>query len=267
HLGGKMKRLLVRGGRAAPSHAPWWHPKPEFPMSLHDWTNDAGWDGMHLLWITHLFHWLKPRLPQDFRAYVGSVPTLSVAGLTDPPAVAVGHWLPEPPPEIPGIPADSTNGMLGEPDVETATLTLDPQKALYVTYRGRLVAAVELISPRNKDRASARGHYLARYLGYLQEGVHLLLVDVHRRPLNFSFADALAEELHITQPPTPAPFAVTYRVGEPAPTGGRLLAIWRRPLQAGGPLPTMPLPLTVQAAIPVNLEETYMSAAADAYLT
>jgi hypothetical protein len=236
-------------------------------MPLHDWTNDAGWDGMYRLWLTHLFHGLKPRLPDEFRAYVGSVPTLSVTGLTERPDVAVQHWLPEPPPDVPGIPADSTNGMLGEPDVETATLTLDPQKALYVTYRGRLVAAVELISPRSKDRPSARGHYLARYLGYLQEGVHLLLVDVHRRPLSFSFADALAEELRITQPPTPAPFAVTYRVGEPAATGGRLLAIWRRPLQAGGPLPTMPLPLNVQVVIPLNLEETYMSAAADAYLT
>ena len=207
-------------------------------MPLHDWTNDAGWDGMHLFWITHLFHWIKPRLPDEFRAYVAA--------------------------EVPGVPPDGQNGALDEPDVETATLTLDPQKALYVTYRGRLVAAVELISPRNKDRPSSRGHYLARYL---QEGVHLLLVDVHRRPLNFSFADALAQELDIEQPATPPPLAVTYRVGEPATTGGRLLAIWRRPLKAGGPLPTMPLPLTVQASIPVNLEETYMSAAADTYLT
>jgi hypothetical protein len=45
-------------------------------MPLHDWTNDGGWDGFYLLWITHLFHFIKPRLPQDFRAYLGSVPTL-----------------------------------------------------------------------------------------------------------------------------------------------------------------------------------------------
>ena len=235
-------------------------------MPLHDWSNDAGWDGMHLLWITHLFHWVKPRLPEEFRAYVGSVPTLSVTGLAERPDVAVRHWLPQPPPEIAGFPVDGGNGVLDEPDVETATLTLDPQKALYVTYRRRLVAAVELISPRTKDRPGARGHYLARYLGYLQEGVHLLLVDVHRRPLNFSFADALAEELHIEQPPTPAPLAVAYRVGEAAAEGGRLLARWRRPLEVGKPLPTMPLPLTVRAALAVNLEETYLRAAADAYL-
>src|SRR5947209_11400531 len=69
-------------------------------MPLHDWTNDAGWDGFHLLWITHLFHDIKPRLPEDFRAYLGSIPALNVAVVPERPDVAVRHWLPEPPPEI-----------------------------------------------------------------------------------------------------------------------------------------------------------------------
>jgi hypothetical protein len=236
-------------------------------MPLHNWTDDADWDGFHTFWITHLFHDIKPRLPEEFRAYLGSIPTLSVALVPERPDVAVRHWLSEPPAEVPGLVAESSNAPFDEPDVETATITLDPQKALYVVYRGRLVAAIELISPRNKDRFSARAYYLSRYLGYLREGAHLLLVDVHRRPLNFSFADALAQELGIEQPATPPPLAVTYRVGEPAASGGRLLAIWRRPLQAGSPLPTLPLPLTVHASIPVNLEDTYMRAAADTYLT
>jgi hypothetical protein len=235
-------------------------------MPLHDWTNDAGWDGFHILWITHLFHAIKPRLPDEFRAYLGSVPALTVAAVTERPDVAVRHWLSEPAPEAAAPATSNADAGLEEPDVETGTITLDPQQALYVTYRGRLVAALELISPRNKDRPSARAYYLSRYLGYLKEGAHLLLVDVHRRPLNFSFADALAQELQIEQPPTPAPLTVSYRVGEPAATGGRLLAIWRRPLQVDAPLPTMQLPLTVLASIQVNLEETYMQAAADVYL-
>lgn len=235
-------------------------------MPLHDWTNDAGWDGFLLLWINHLFHAIKPRLPGEFRAYLGSVPALSVAAVTERPDVAVRHWLSEPAPESAlaatgGVDADD------EPDVEIATITLDPQQALYVTYRGRLVAAVELISLCNKDRPSARAYYLSRYLGYLKEGAHLLLVDVHRRPLDFSFADVLAQELRIDQPTTPAPLAVAYRVGEPAATGGRLIAIGRRPLQVGSDLPTMRLPLTVHAAVRVNLEESYRQAAADTYLS
>jgi hypothetical protein len=74
------------------------------------------------------------------------------------------------------------------------------------------------------------------------------------------------QELQIVQPPTPSPLAVTYRVGEPAATGGRMLAIWRRPRRAGSPLPVMQLPLSVHAAIAVDLEETYTRAAATTYL-
>jgi hypothetical protein len=135
-----------------------------------------------------------------------------------------------------------------------------------VERHGRLVAAVELISPRNKDRPVARASYLARYVGYLLEGVHLLLIDVHGRPQGFSFADRIAEELQIRQPACPAPLAVSYRVGEPAATGGRMLAIWHRPLAAGAPLPTVPLALRVDASVSVDLEQTYLRAAADAYL-
>lgn len=144
--------------------------------------------------------------------------------------------------------------------------TLDPIKNLQVSYQGRLVAAVELISPRNKDRPAAREAYLARYLGYLLEGVHLLLVDVHRRPLGFSFADRLAQELHVEQPALAAPLAVSYRIGEPAATGGSMLGLWRRSLKPGEPLPTLPLALTPERSVPVDLETTYRRAAEDAYL-
>jgi hypothetical protein len=82
----------------------------------------------------------------------------------------------------------------------------------------------------------------------------------------FSFADRIAEELHLSQSPCPVPLAISYRVGEPAATGGRLLALWRRPLTVGAALPTVPLPLTVELAVPIDLEQTYARAGADAYL-
>jgi hypothetical protein len=126
---------------------------------------------------------------------------------------------------------------------------------------------VELISPRNKDRSLARDTYLSRYVGYLLEGVHLLLVDVHAKPSSFSFADRIAQELQFRQPACPAPAGVSYRVGDPVATGGRVLAIWRRPFAVGAALPPMPLPLTLDSAVPVDLEQTYMRAAADAYMS
>jgi hypothetical protein len=119
----------------------------------------------------------------------------------------------------------------------------------------------------DSDRPYARSGCLARYLGYLLDGANLMLIDVHRRPKSFSFADQIAAQLHIEQPSVGPPLAVSYRAGESAPTGGRFLAIWRRPLSAGEPLPTLPLPLTPEQAVAVELEVTYTRAAADAYLS
>jgi len=57
-------------------------------------------------------------------------------------------------------------------------------------------------------------------------------------------------------------------MGVPAPEAGagHLLAMWRRPLAVGVPLPSLPLPLTRESAVWVDLEQTYTRAAADAYL-
>jgi hypothetical protein len=148
--------------------------------------------------------------------------------------------------------------------VAVAALTSDT--ALLVERGGRLGAAVELVSPRNKDRASARAAYAAAYAGYLLRGVHLLLVDVHRRPASFSFADQVARALGLGQPALPAPCAVGYRVGGSSPDGGRFLAVWRRRLTPGEPLPLMRLPLSLEESVAVDLEGTYRRASEAAYL-
>ncbi len=234
-------------------------------MPLHDWTNPAGWDGVHNIWIVELLRWIKPRLPEGYRAYIGSTPALTVGAADEKPDVAVRQWLPEPPtdltPSSPGLDDGS------EPEVEIATLTLDPQTAVYIATHNRMVAAIELVSPRNKDRPTSRAFYLSRYLGYLHEGAHLLLVDVHRRPLNFSFADTLLAEMQIEHPPLPAPMAISLRAGDPAAGGGRLVGIWRQALTVGANLPTMRLALTTRKSMPIDLETTYESAVALAYLS
>jgi hypothetical protein len=233
-------------------------------MPLHDWNNRRGWSGVYTYWMTELARWVKPRLPKGYRVFLGNAPLVAVE--SDPsgqPDVAVRAWPDEPPSE----PELETATDAAEPDVEVATLKLEPQITLFVEWEGRLIAVAELVSPRNKDRRSARTLYTARYAGYLIGGAHLLLVDVHPRPQNFSFADRIAEDLEIPQQPrTPPPYAVAYRVGEPAATGGRMVAIWRRPLTVGQPLPTIPLPISVGYSVMVDLEQTYTRAAADSYL-
>jgi hypothetical protein len=231
-------------------------------MPLHDWSELSGWEGVHLLWMTELLRHLKARLPAGFRAYLGTGPAVAVGAPPARPDVAVRSH------PVPATDTAGTRSGGAGPDFEVAVAALEPAPTLFVERDNRLVAALELVSPRNKDRPVARDTYLSRYAGYLIEGAHLLLVDVHPRPVGFSFADRIAAEFQmLAQPPLPPPMAVSYRVGEPAATGGRLLAIWRRPLLAGAPLPTLPLSLAVDRDVQVDLEGTYMRAAADAYLT
>jgi hypothetical protein len=229
-------------------------------MPLHDWSDDRGWDSVHHFWITHLALWLKPRLPAGYRAYVGSVPGLAIE--VGRPDVGVRHWQPEAAPAA--SPGRTSEGLA--PDYRgVAVFTRDPQLAVHVVRHGQLIAAIELVSPRNKDRPAAREHYTQRYLGYIWDGVHLMLVDVHHRPMGFSFADAVAAELQYPQPACPAPHAISWNVGGPTPEGGRFLETWQRPLTVGQPLPALPLALTAEQTVTVELETTYAQAAADAY--
>ena len=231
-------------------------------MPLHDWKDDRGWDSMHLVWLAQLLDWVQPRLPSGYRAYLGSVPALTIDVPNGRPDVSVRQW----PADPSGTPVAASMPTGSEPDEEAvATFSLDPQRALHIDLHGQLIAAVEIISPRNKDRPKARERYLGRYAGYLRQGVHFLLIDALPRPAGFSFADALAANLGLAQPPCPAPCAVSYRVGESVPEG-TIVGVWRRPLQAGLPLPTIPLALGPAERVPIDLEHTYQEAARRAYL-
>lgn len=232
-------------------------------MPLHDWRDDRGWSSLHIVWQAQLLDWIQPRLPAGYRAYLGSVPALTIDAPNGHPDLGVRRWQPDPPgagtvADPPPVPA---------PDTETvAVFEVDPQTAVHIDLHGRLVAAVEVVSPRNKDRPDARARYLGRYLGYVRQGVHLMVVDALPRPAGFSFADAIAANLGFAQPPTPAPCAVSYRVGESVPEG-TVLAVWRRPLEVGHQLPTLPLALTLGEAVPIDLDQTYTQAARRVYLT
>jgi hypothetical protein len=235
--------------------------REENTMPLHDWNDDRGWDSVHIVWLAQLLDWVQPRLPTGYRAYLGSVPALTVDTPNGRPDPNVRKW------ESPAAEQARTRApMVIEPDQEAvATFTLDPQRALHVDLHGLLIAAIEIVSPRNKDRPSSRERYLNRYAGYLRQGVHLLLIDALPRPATFSFADALAANLGFAQEPCPAPCAVSYRVDGPVPDG-TVIALWHRILAAGKPLPPIVLPLDREQSVPIDLEHTYHEAARRAYL-
>ena len=123
-------------------------------MPLHDWNQLSGFEGVHIFWMTDIARYLKGCLPADYRAIIGASPFVAV-DVKGKPDIAVRSATSENP----------TNGGVSQatdewqPDVEVAVATLPEDTSVLVEKAGRLVAAIELISPRNKDRPSSRGQY------------------------------------------------------------------------------------------------------------
>jgi hypothetical protein len=119
-----------------------------------------------------------------------------------------------------------------------------------------LVAALELVSPRNKDRPSARRSFAAKWAAYLQAGVAVVVVDVVTGRRENLYA-ALLEQLALT-PEDNGPgdlYAVACRTAPPEEPGR--LETWVAPLAVGVVLPTLPLWLEADLAVPVDLERSY----------
>jgi hypothetical protein len=130
---------------------------------------------------------------------------------------------------------------------------------VYDSKRGRrLVAAIEIVSPANKDRPEHRHAFVAKCLALLQKEVCVAIVDLVTTR-NFNFYADLLELIGQTdpnlEPEPPGTYAVVCR---PRKSGEAwLLEGWAHALTQGRPLPTLPLWLAEDLAVPLNLEESY----------
>ena len=125
----------------------------------------------------------------------------------------------------------------------------------------RLRAAVELVSPSNKDRPGSRRAFVINCASYLGQGVSVAIVDVVTERLANLHADLL-RLLEVSgdlpwQSPTNL-YAVAYRVA--GANGVRSLDIWSESLALGRALPTLPLWLEADVSMPLRLEESYQAA-------
>lgn len=129
----------------------------------------------------------------------------------------------------------------------------------------RLAAAVELLSPRNKDRPAARQAIAVKCVGYLQQGSSVVVVDTvttRRADLNSTILSLLGADVGATALPLASLSAVTYRaVGREEES--QQLEVWPAPLALGQPLPTLPLWIASDFSVPLDLEASYMMTCAD----
>jgi len=124
-----------------------------------------------------------------------------------------------------------------------------------------LVAAIELVSPGNKDREDARRAFGIKCAAYLQRGIGLMIVDIvssRHANLHDELMVLLGHTSRFTfATPTPL-YASAYR---PAHRDERNeIDLWREPLAIGRPMPTLPLAVRGLGCLPIDLETTYMEA-------
>jgi hypothetical protein len=220
----------------------------------------SSWEEIHGGWPMVIVQQLGPVLPPQYtagpRVHLGSEVEIDVATFESEPTAGTFRS-----PSAEG-PAVATAWAPAEPTlaVETELSDFDEYEVrVYDTRRGRrLVAAIELVSPANKDRPEHRSQFTSKCAALLRQGVSLVLVDVvTSRNVNL-YAELLELigqwDPSLGERPS-ATYAVTCRW---RPRGARRwLESWNQSLQPGLPLPRLPLWLTEDFAIPLDLEASY----------
>jgi hypothetical protein len=231
--------------------------RDHFRSPLDDLT---AWEGFHGGWPMVIVQQLVKKLPPRYvaapRVHSGSQVEIDVATYDTEDCGSS----PEPGPSN-GRVATAVWGP-AQPTLAVETELLDADEyavRVYDTRRGRrLVAAVEIVSPANKDWPEHRQLFVARCAALLQQRVAIAVVDlVTVRDFNL-YADLLELLRHSdptlsVEPPPLYAVACRWR-----PQGqARVLETWNQPLALGRPLPTLPLWLTDTFAVPLELEESY----------
>jgi hypothetical protein len=214
------------------------------------------WEGIHSTWASTIATQLnQDQLPEDYVA----LPLVTIGGGVQ---VDVGTFRT-------GEQQENTNGGVAtqlwappQPPLSAVVdfVYLDVYEVRVVQQMGgpKLRAAIELVSPANKDRASHRRAFAVKCAGYLQQGVAVVIVDVVTERTANLHAE-LVEILGLAQPlawcAATQLYAVAYRPMHSA--DAQRLEAWPETLAVGSALPTMPLWLNEELCLPLTLEESY----------
>lgn len=218
------------------------------------------WEGFHSRWASALADALNPQLPDRYfaepqtssgmRVEVDVATFESVSSPASPsPRNGNVATLPAAPAWVP--PA----AVLAMPCVVPATFAV---RVFHDDGGARLVGAIELASPGNKDRPEERRAYAVKCANYLYQGISAVVIDIvtnRHANLHNEIVRVMENEVRFLLDPVPRLYAVAYR---PVRRGEQEEALfWPYPLSLGQTLPTVPLFLGEELCLPVDLEATY----------
>ncbi|MFO0802255.1 MAG: DUF4058 family protein [Gemmataceae bacterium] len=216
------------------------------------WKGPASWDMFHGGWPMMLVLDLKKILPPGYMAgplvHLGKLAEVDIGAFEkddfDPGAegsreggVAVAAWPTKP----------TTSFHAAEKDYDEYEVRIHNSRT------GALVAAIEIVSPSNKDRPDHRRAFVSKCEALLRSGVCVSIIDLvtHRtRNLYRELLEELGHEVNRTLPPL---YAATCRM-----LGLRVEA-WEHPLTIGQRLPALPIWLAEDLPIRLDLEPSYES--------
>ncbi len=125
----------------------------------------------------------------------------------------------------------------------------------------QLVAAIELVSPANKDRAQHRQAFAVKCASYLCQGISLIILDIvtsRQANLHNDVLRVLGHGEAFALPAEVLLYAVAYRPIVRDQT--EQIDVWPATLAVGQPLPVLPLALNAELCLPLDLEATYRAA-------
>jgi hypothetical protein len=223
-------------------------------------SDERRWDGFHSKWANVLVDELNETLlPEGYYAephvHVGPRVEIDVATSERDGGAAAG-----------GATTATLPVRAWSPPAPTVTLpaafvdTFEVQ--VFNTESGpQLVAVIELVSPANKDRAEHRRAFAVKCASYLAQGIGLLVVDVvtnRRANLHDEIVGLMLPAASFVFPGTPPLYASAYRPLHREEQDQ--IEAWLHPLGVGQELPTLPLALTAEVVLPINLEAAYVEA-------
>jgi hypothetical protein len=220
------------------------------------------WDEFHGQWPAMIVIGLSEKLPQRYiaapRIHLGSSIEIDVATYEqDEPDSPVSGWGEDRGIAVaaaPWAPPSPTLAIASDlPDVD------EYEVRVYDAQRGRrLVAAIEIVSPANKDRPEHRRAFVAKWAALLLDQVCIVIVDLVTTRTSNLYSD-LMDHFGKTDPSLPNVPPPIYAVAcrwirnEVA----WQFETWSHSLAIGQPLPTLPLWLADNLSVPLELDLSY----------